>query len=197
MASTATFTVGVPLVTRPSGRDYVGGNYHPFSINEYTRAQVTIGEFSDNVLNGKAFKIGKIGTLGNEADLDIVVTTPSSPDILLTIRFSTSAQAELRLYENTTVGAGGATLTSFDINRVIANTPGTVVKEDPTITAVGTLLEVSQLGYAGSGNSSFGGDSEIGIFLKASEDYLFRLTTLAALDYSLALVWSERTEFIL
>jgi len=119
---------GVPVLAN----DYIRSTgLHQVGINETTRGLVTSSDIALSISEGEVFFYTNFTTIGNGVDLDFTVVTPASTDILIFFEVTTSLAAELRFYEDTTIGSGGTTRTLLDVNRRTANTATTVVREDP------------------------------------------------------------------
>ena len=198
MPQTITIDVTTPIITRPEGFDYDGKLFHRIGLNETIRGLITSSDLGTSLSLGEVFNYTVFQVVENGVDLDFTFTTPASPDIIFFADITTSLAAELRFFENTTIGTGGTTRVPFDINRRTQNTAATVIKENPTITADGTLLTAVSFGFTGQGNSSVGSTGGGGQILANSEDYLLRLTSLAAgniVDVSLTI--QERADRVL
>jgi len=198
MPQTVTIDVTTPIITRPEGFDYDGKLFHRFGINENIRGIITSSDLGTSLSLGEVFNYAAFQVVENDVDLNFTFTTPASPDIIFFADITTSLAAELRLFENPTIMADGTLRVPFDINRRIKNTAATVIRDDPTITADGTLLSSISFGFTGQGNSSVGSTGGGGQIFANSEDYLLRITSLAAgniVDVSLTI--QERADRIL
>ena len=198
MPQTITIDVTTPIITRPEGFDYDAKLFHRIGLNETTRGLVISADIEVSLSLGEVFNYADFQVVNSGVDLNFTFTTPASPDIVLFAEITTSLAAELRFFENTTIGAGGTTRIPFDVNRRTQNTADIVIKENPVITADGTQLTAVSFGFTGQGNSSVGSTGGGGQILANSEDYLLRLTSLAAgniVDVSLTL--QERVNRIL
>lgn len=89
----------------------------------------------------------------------------------------------IQIYESPTLATAGSAITVYDLNRKTANTATTVVKQDPTVTTVGTTLISNRLILGASGvqsriNTAFREGLER--VWKPATDYLVAITPLAA-----------------
>lgn len=98
------------------------------------------------------------------------------------------------LYEGATYSAVGTPETPINRNRNYTNGNTTLIYEDPTITAVGTLLADT---YVGAGKNSEGGRvrDQQEIILKQNTVYLVRVVeqNIAATPVNIAFDWYEHT----
>ena len=116
------------------------------------------------------------GSVTANNTLDFLMIVPTTAVTIrcphLVVEFVTDAQVSVFLYEAPTTTANGTALTVYNRNRNSANTPLATVYSGPTVTAVGTLLDVE---LAGSGQK-VGGESRGGLewILKSNTKYLIR-----------------------
>jgi len=156
---------------------------------------ITGGNLEDSVVRGEVFNYANFSTLGNAEELDFVFTTSASNFVFFASSLNTTGSTTVELYENPTLGAAGTARTPFNFNRNSSTVAQVTIDEGQTISAVGTLLTRSSIGQAGSGNTTVGGAAGGGgMVLKLDEDYLLRITSLAASNVvSYSFLWSEVT----
>lgn len=113
---------------------------------------------------------------------DFVFQTPSTTArVHGVIEATSTAQVILACYEDSAANADGTLVTAINSNRNSANVAGAVIRIDPTVTDVGSLMFQETIG-AGSNP----GQSRIGtlgreneLVLEANKKYLCRLTSEA------------------
>lgn len=129
---------------------------------------------------GKAFIIEKVYTLASGATKDFVFETPAEgtfeihivPDAKATLKLN------LKLYEDTEADADGTLVTPLCRNRAHPTSSSVVVREDPTVTAVGTLLLEHESGTATGATGAAASSREADeITLGYSKKYRIRLTS--------------------
>jgi len=140
------------------GRDFDAAVNLQVAMEAEHKALLTATIPDELVNRGEVFRFASFRTLANGVDLDIVITTPASPNVSLQLSFNTTGQAQSRLFESPTGVSGGTPLVPFDINRRTANTSTVTVTENPTIGATGALLQESEIGSVSKGNEDFGGE---------------------------------------
>lgn len=97
------------------------------------------------------------------------------------------------LFENPTLHASGATVTSYCMNREVDATPITAFLSTPSVDTDGIRLENGILGSAGKFTAA-GGDLTDGYWLlKPNEDYLIKATNKSggAIDVCIKYQWHE------
>ena len=115
-------------------------------------------------LTERVFNYYTSKTIRKDVNFDFTITTPATLDTVFFIHLTTSQDAELCCFRDTTIGYGGTTRT--------AKTALTTVKENPTIIADGNLF-ISK--YFGAWYTGIMG----GFVLANNSDYLVRISSLA------------------
>ena len=130
--------------------------------------------------------------IADAASQEWLVVVGSEP-IGVKATFAVEGKTTLDFFEGTLVSANGAPTLLIDANRTTGNTPLTTVHTGPTITNDGALVAVGllQAGEKQKGITS----TETGdrIILKASTNYLLRLTNKSGgtIDMSLQVDFNE------
>jgi hypothetical protein len=148
--------------------------------------------------DGRAFYAYKIAPdsapLAANASIDIVLASPSGVFPHVTIEGICLGDAELYIYEGTST-TGGTSFTPINRNRnySVSNPSQVAMVINPTVTSVGTELDV-QLIPGGAGKKSAGGSAgSLEYVLKPLTNYLFRLTNVNGTAHAayLTLEWYE------
>ena len=109
-------------------------------------------------------------------------------------RFMSEAKIDYYIYENPTLTNDGTAISTFDMNRVTANTANVLVYHTPTITNVGTMIDNGMIGTSGFLFDSGGSVSQMEDWiLKGNESYLIGANNndAGAKDFVIQLVWYE------
>lgn len=148
--------------------------------------------------DGRAYFAYKIAPdsapLAAGASINIVLASPSGVYPHITVDGMCLGDAELYIYEGAST-TGGTAFTPINRNRnyAISNSSQVAMVINPTVTSVGTEIDV-QLIPGGSGKKASGGAAgSLEYVLKPLTNYLFRLTNVnsAAHAASLTLEWYE------
>jgi hypothetical protein len=148
--------------------------------------------------DGRAFYAYKIAPdtakLAAGASINIVLASPSGVYPHITVYGMCLGDAELYIYEGAST-TGGTAFTPVNRNRnyAVSNQSQVAMVINPTVTSVGTEIDV-QLIPGGSGKKASGGAAgSLEYVLKPLTNYLFRLTNVnsAAHAASLTLEWYE------
>lgn len=148
--------------------------------------------------DGRGFYAYKIAPdsakLAADASIDIVLASPSGVVLHLTVEGMCLGDAELYIYEGAST-TGGTAFTSINRNRnyAVSNPSQVAMVINPTVTSVGTEIDV-EIVPGGVGKKSSGGSvGSLEYVLKPLTNYLFRLTNVdtAAHAASLQLEWYE------
>lgn len=129
------------------------------------------------------------GTFYSADHFDSALVNGGTIDLLVQIgefeahlrHFSSSGgQGELRIFEGTTFSAAGTAVNAVNRNREVLRPATTVITLDPTITLVGTQLDVLFVPGGAGGNASGNfADFEMEWLLAPNTDYLVRFTNTA------------------
>ena len=148
--------------------------------------------------DGRAYYAYKIAPdsakLADGASINIVLASPSGVFPHVTVHGMCLGDAELYIYEGT-VTTGGTAFTPVNRNRnyAVSNVSEVAMVINPTVTSVGTELDV-QIIPGGTGKKSSGGTAgSLEYVLKPLTNYLFRLTNVNGTAHaaSLTLEWYE------
>ena len=148
--------------------------------------------------DGRAYFAYKIAPdtakLAAGASINIVLASPSGVYPHITVDGMCLGDAELYIYEGAST-TGGTAFTPVNRNRnyAVSNQSQVAMVINPTVTSVGTEIDV-QLIPGGSGKKASGGAAgSLEYVLKPLTNYLFRLTNVnsAAHAASLTLEWYE------
>jgi hypothetical protein len=126
------------------------------------------------------------------ASINIVLAFPSGTIAHMKSNAMCLGYSEFYLYENV-VASGGTAFVPINRNRTSSNTSAGAVIINPTVTAVGTLLD-AQIIPAEAGKKTSGGNAEtLEFVLKPLTNYLFRLTNANGFDHAayMQLEWYE------
>jgi hypothetical protein len=148
--------------------------------------------------DGRAYFAYKIAPdsapLATGASINIVLASPSGVFPHVTVDGMCLGDAELYIYEGTST-TGGTAFTSINRNRnyAVSNVSQVAMVINPTVTSVGTEIDV-QIIPGGVGKKSSGGAaSSLEYVLKPLTNYLFRLTNVNSASHAafLQLEWYE------
>ena len=132
--------------------------------------------------------------LASGASINIVLASPSGVFPHVTVNGVCLGDAELYIYEGTST-TGGTAFTPINRNRnyAVSNVSQVAMVINPTVTSVGTEIDV-QIIPGGVGKKSSGGSAgSLEYVLKPLTNYLFRLTNVNGTAHaaSLQLEWYE------
>ena len=168
-----------------SGVKYVAGKR---GIDAGSNALINVPLSMSNVHNGLGFNYRTSENMIASAVKDILIVTPDTTRwahmVLGTEALESKVTAEI--YEAVTTSADGSLLTARNKNRNISDNNTTLIYDNPTITATGSILAKVTL-LAGSRREYF---SRV---LKQGTKYLMRITEIdgAATDINWDLNWCE------
>ena len=173
-------------------------NQQDFQVDEITGAIMTIGTFHHEIHEGETYIASNANaSIANNASISIHLT-PGTHFDHLTIAAAAGGDALIELCENPTI-AGGVALTPRNMKRTAPDASDTVVLEDVTVNACGTLIVELLLpggtgGNAGGGNLGMRQNSEF--ILDPTKTYSIELTNIAgsAKPVSLIAQWYEESD---
>ena len=164
------------------------------TIDEATRAIVTIEYEHYQIHAGNTFTVLEVTDLGNGAVRDILVVSPATTEWAhLVWEIEHELETKIQFYRDTTYTDSGTAITSFNRNGNSSNVATTLVYHSPTITNVGTLVGTIQ---QGDGKKAGGSDRLANEFiLKQNAAYLIRITNLTVNNdlIFMKLNWYEQT----
>ncbi len=164
------------------------------TIDEATRAIVSIEWEHYQIHAGNTFTILEVTDLGNGAVRDILVVSPDTAEWAhLVWEIEHELETSIQFYRGTTYTDNGTAIVAFNRNGNSTNVATTLVYHTPTITNVGTLTGAIQ---QGSGKKAGGSDRLANEFiLKQDTAYLIRITNLTANNnlIFMKLNWYEQT----
>lgn len=140
------------------------------SVDEHIE---TISHLHAKVHEGKCFSVSDYDTLNKSIAWDLVFEVGSVMAHLL-YEATTSMGVIIEIYESPTY-TGGTAKSSYNHNRSSILTPTMVVKDDVTVTADGTLIDVVSLSGTNQTGSSVASNLEW--ILAQNTDYLMRITS--------------------
>ena len=185
------------------------GDYSRLQVDELGRLHVAIGPYDPisripvvidyahhQVHEGETYVVGQIVSgLANNDSKDYRITSGSVTPTIRTPHFIHEVigdgAAEVYLYEGGTV-TGGTAMPAINRNRNSGNVPTTTIYENPTVTALGSVLWPGML--TGSKNSVGSGDRSLDEFdFKPNATYHLRVTSKAAtgLKFCVRMTWYE------
>jgi len=129
------------------------------------------------VHQGVMYHCSAISTnLANDANLDMMITTPADDAIHMIVEAAAGGLSELRVYEGT-VATGGTPEEVMNLKRTSTREWSGVMVSGPTVSDVGTLLS-AQVMPGGVKNQAIGSSSAFTLewICKVSTAYLIRLT---------------------
>lgn len=122
------------------------------------------GHYNSNVVNG--------------ASIEMLVQSSSTFDTHTVIIGESTGDAEMYLYEGTTVSAAGTAVTVSNHNRQSAKAFDGTITHTPTVTTTGTQINGTGLLPGGTKSSGTGGETGFTseFILALNTKYLFRVT---------------------
>lgn len=165
------------------------------NVDGFSKALVSIDTVHSRIHAGQVYQLDVLDlALADDAAIDVLIIVGADEGGHVRFAANAGGDAQIQLYEDTTVSANGAVQTPQNRNRRSLNTPDLTLYLGPTVTGVGTVLS-NRLIPAGKGGNSAGGD--ISSFeewiLAESTNYLFRVTNRGggAKPVGLAIDWYE------
>lgn len=150
--------------------------YIPDLVDTITNARVSIDQEHYQLHKSRCFETFDQQTITGSNTFDYLLITPSTAGLHCHLVMSVEADAKcfISLYEGTTVSANGTALATFNNFRDSASVAGMLVYTAPTITAIGTQID---LHMTGSGEKA-GGQVRVGDewILKNNAKYTVRVT---------------------
>lgn len=165
--------------------DIGGYNIHGISIDErvYTglKALCTQSFSESNSKNGTQWEFTlRDNAVASNGNLDLLFTTGNQYVIIKSLQITfTGSEIEGALYKNT-VASAGTIISSYNMNTEIGGSPLAVVKQQPTVTSVGTIVGAPLYSYGtqDQGNRTFASFSTPGAerILPPNTAFLRRIT---------------------
>lgn len=130
--------------------------------------------------SGRSFIFATSTDIAASGQIDILIDTNSSSSRWshMIIELTAERETEFYLYEDCLASASGTAQTQFNRDRNSSNTSNILVYDTPTISSVGTLLEMETLGSGRNIGGETRGNEEI--ILKADTSYLIRIKNTSA-----------------
>ena len=129
------------------------------------------------VHEGDHYHVISRSTASDTQVANLMIKVPNDTDVTHHAVFITEAsgEAEIRLFEGSTVGSGGTTLTKYNSNRNSANASSVVFVEDDATTSTGSQIDGGYIGGSGF-KSVVGGETgnRIEWILKDNTNYIYR-----------------------
>lgn len=152
-------------------------------LNVYP-AQVltTLDIIHSRVHEGRLFSCGYYSSsVANGASLDVLIQSSATLDTHITIICEAVGDAEMYIYEGTTVSAAGTAVTASNHNRQSSKVFDGTITHTPTITAIGTQINGTGLLPAGTRASATGGETGFSseFILALNTKYLVRITNVS------------------
>ena len=146
-------------------------------IDPEYKASVSITGFHYQTHLGKAYIVShKFSAVADDAVADIYVKVPADFEPHIVFHRDIEGDADVELFEDTTVSADGTALTAYNLNRNSANTSAIEFFYTPTVTLSGTQLFL-EWNAAGAGGQAAGSEGTFDEFeLAKGKNYLFRVT---------------------
>lgn len=147
------------------------------TIDSEYKASVSITGFHFKTHEGQAYIVSnKFAAVADDAVADIYIEVPADIEPHIVFHRDIEGDADVELFEDTTVSADGTALTSFNLNRNSANTSTISFFHTPTVTSPGTQLFL-EWNAAGSGGQTAGSEGTFDEFeLAKGKNYLLRVT---------------------
>ena len=152
-------------------------NFQVLSTDARTATLVTIEIEHHYIHMGRAWSISGTATRAAGELVDYIFTTPNTQN-LCHFRYTVTAEAEgtIGIYEAPTF-SDGTPATALNRQREVNTASGLTIVSAPTVTGVGTLLEVAPFG---AGRDAGDNSSLFEWVFAADESYLVRITSDAA-----------------
>jgi len=144
-------------------------------LDAVSEANIIIDNAHHEIHEGSHYLHRDSHAIAKNGTVDYLIVTPNTTKWAHMIIGITGLDSSITvtLYEDTTVSANGTSLTVRNRNRNMADNNTTVVYLTPTVTAVGNVIAVTNLGSGeNSGGNEVRGSEEI--ILKQNTNYLIR-----------------------
>ena len=140
-------------------------------------ASVSITGFHHKTHLGKAYIVSnKFADVADNGVADIYVKVPAGVEPHIVFHRDIEGDADVELFEDTTVSANGTALTAYNLNRNSENLSAIEFFHTPTVTLPGTQLFL-EWNAAGTGGQAVGSEGTFDEFeLAKGKNYLFRVT---------------------
>ena len=117
-------------------------------------------------------------SLGNGASLDMLFEVPADvyPHFQALNIGADGGPDTVQLFEGVTASANGTVVASYNLNRNSTNTSSVTVRENPTISDTGTLLDETYIYSAGNKQGVYNDIEGSELIFKPSTKYLIRYT---------------------
>lgn len=164
-------------------------------IDPTSKGVILVDTRTARIHKGEAFRAGFFdAALVDDGIINILIKIGANFEAHTVFEAAAGGDAEITIFEGTTVTDDGSSLAAGDRNRTTANTPETTLFSGPTITADGTELAHVLLPGGSGGNASGGSaDSPVEFVLKKSTNYLVRVKNIAGATkaFSATMDWYE------
>jgi len=156
----------------------------------YTMPLIT---YEHDAVHRDVMIVGQMYLAGVTGAQNLLIKTPATLEVHLTIGVTSSVGARVQFFEGTVVSADGTAMLASRANRKSTKTITAETFVSPTVTTAGTELAG---GYTagGSGGTASGGSfvhKDAEWVLKAGTNYLIRVTPVASATLSVNLGWYE------
>lgn len=174
----------------------VGASGGEAEVDGVAGALVVQGMVHRMIHRGLLFETSHVDeSVADNGVVEILITTAAGQSAHMRFTAAAGGDARVALFENPTVSDAGTGISEVNRNRNSSNTADTAVTHTPTTSDDGTQL-MDHLLPGGSGFFATGGGAESSFeeyILKASEQYLFRVTNIsgAAQPVGVALTFYE------
>jgi hypothetical protein len=171
-----------------------GDNEAVVEVDEKSNALICVDTRISRGHRGLAFRAGVYNAaLADAGAIEILIKVGANEPHVI---FSAAAggDAEITIFEGTTVSADGTSVPAGNRNRNSAITPVTTVFQGPTVTGDGNEIAKVLLPGGTGGNASGGGtESPTEFILKTSENYLIRIKNISGgvKPFSATMDWYE------
>ena len=163
-------------------------------IDPYTRGLVNVAypHYQTHQGNAYAAQVTDESLSATDTLKMLMITADSTDWVHLVWGLNVTGEATIQFLEAVTVSAEGTAVTALNRNRNSANTPGTTVKKNPTVTDNGTQLISLYCGTTGLHiNEAQISQNECEWILKPDTKYVLALTAHGDLKARIFCEWSE------
>jgi hypothetical protein len=171
------------------GYDSLTSTWHEIRVNSTGNIAVQ-SPVETKIYDGDYYNTGYYNNAVADAGTIEVLLQPNGENIFINVVVINGGDCEFRVYEGVTHTDPGTSLTALNSNRDSSNTTGATWTHTPTVSGYGTTIW-EEFVPGGTKKSAVGSTTEAigqGI-LKASTDYVFRLTNVSGAETQLQLIF--------
>ena len=142
------------------------GNHGSRVVEDYTH---------DEIHDGCVYRAGTYVQLATAGTVGVAITTPATQSIHYTFGIDTNGPGVAHFYDGIT-SSGGSTITPSNANRTVSTASKAVLKKDPIVASLGSIIGTAIMGSTGFKSIAGGNVLSRTWILAASTTYFIKFT---------------------